>query len=100
MRSETSSIVTRRPRGIFTQPAIVRVGGRQAEELVVEPRHRAIVDHLAVAVAPGGVQHLAHLSLGDIAGHDTVEQSRGIAAAMWYLYSGDTSNSAAELRMA
>ena len=67
-------------RGVEVQPAEVRVGGGEAERLLAEARDGAVVDHLAGRVAPGGIEHLAHLGPGDVARDDAVKEPLGIRA--------------------
>src|SRR5436190_11195929 len=62
------------------KPAQRRVGRRHAKRLFVEHRDRAVVDLLAVGVAPGRVEHLTDFGLGHVSGDDVVEQPAGVAA--------------------
>ena len=65
---------------VHPQPARVRLGARQAVRPVVEAADRAVVDDLAVGVAPRRVQHLPDGALGDVARDHAVEQPRRVAA--------------------
>ena len=51
------------PDGVHRQPAEVRLGAREAERVLVEPADGAVVDDLAVRVAPRRVEHLADAAL-------------------------------------
>ena len=62
--SEISSIRDVEAVGVHGQPAQAGLGRRPAVHLLVQPRHRAVVDDLALAVAPVGVHDLADLHLG------------------------------------
>jgi len=57
------------------------VGGRRAEAVRVQPRHRPVVDDLALLVAPRCVDHPIHGHRRDVPGHDTVEERSGVEAA-------------------
>ena len=65
---------------VHVQPAQRRFGGGEAEAVLVEARHRAVVEQLAFVVAPAGVVHLSDGELGDVARHDPIEQPRGVGA--------------------
>ncbi len=62
------------------EPADVGLGARQSERAGVETADGAVVDDLAVYVAPGRVEHLAHGALGDVARDHAVEEARGVAS--------------------
>ena len=62
-RSEMSSTVTSRPAACCADPAQVRLRRGPAEPMLLQPRHRAVVEHAAVLVAPRRVDHLARLQL-------------------------------------
>ena len=49
--------------------------------MLAEQRDRAVVDHLARAIAPGRVQHLPDLQRADVARHDAIEQPHRVRAA-------------------
>ena len=57
--SEMSSICDVQPGGVLPEPAQARIGRRPPEHLLVQPRHRPVVDHLAALVAPRRVEDLA-----------------------------------------
>ena len=57
--SEMSSIVDVEAGGVLAEPAQARIGRGPAERLLPQPRHRPVVDDLAVLVAPGRVEDLA-----------------------------------------
>ncbi len=82
-RSALGDVLDRhlQPGGVAVQPAQVRVGSRQAVAVLAEPGDRAVVDLLAVPVAPRRVDHLADLALRDVAGHDPVQQADRVAPA-------------------
>ncbi len=66
------------PDGVLREPAQARVGRRPAINVFFQPRHRAVVDHFAVLVAPRRVNHLAHRNLSHVARDDAIDQSRCI----------------------
>ena len=57
--SEMSSISTSRPSGVLLEPAQARVGRRPAVDVLLQARDGAVVDDLAVLVAPGRVDDRA-----------------------------------------
>ena len=78
-------------------------GGRRPSTgsvVVVEPGDRAVVDDLALLVAPARVPDLPDGELGRVPDLDAVDQAGGVGALDAYLNSGDTSISAAWLRIA
>ena len=77
----------RRPRSSTSRPSALswsqrRFGSAEVmrKVVLVEPRDGAVVEHLAGAVAPGRVEHLADLRTRDVARHDAVEQARRVLA--------------------
>src|SRR2546427_3999238 len=60
------------------QPAQRRVGRRHAERLLAQHRDCAVVDLLALVVAPRRVEHLADFRFAHVARDDVIEQSGGI----------------------
>ena len=72
-------------RGVQQEPAVAGIGRGHAVLVVGEPRHGAVVQDLAVLVAPGRVQHLIDLQGGDVAGHDPVEEPAGVGPWTRYL---------------
>ena len=66
------------PDGVLGEPAQARVGRGPAINVFIEPRHRAVVDHFAVLVAPGRVNHLADRNLAQVARDDAIDQTRRI----------------------
>src|SRR5213082_3961685 len=63
-----------------SQPAQIGLGRREAILPLPEPADGAVVDRLALRVAPGRVQHLADLGRADVSRNQPVQQSRRIAA--------------------
>ncbi len=63
---------------VFEQPAQVGVGRRPPEAGVGQARHRAVVDHLAVVVAPRRVVDLPDGHLRGITRDDAVHEAAGI----------------------
>ena len=76
--SETSSIWTFMPRGVLPEPAQARIRGRPAERLLRQPRHRPVVDHLAVLVAPRRVVDLPDRHLRHVARDQPIHQPRRV----------------------
>ena len=66
------------PRGVHRQPAVLRVGGGPAQLVLGHPVDRAVVDDLAVLVAPRGVDDLADLEPRGVARHDPVGEAEGV----------------------
>ena len=60
------------------EPAVAGVGGGDPVGRVRQARHRAVVDDLALLVAPGRVVDLVDLELRDVARHHAVQQARGV----------------------
>ena len=76
--SDTSSTVTRSPEAFCRNQRRARIGRRPPEQVVVEPRHRAIVDDLTVFVAPRRVEHLADGHFRDVPGNQAIDQAGGV----------------------
>ena len=66
--------------GVHRQPAQRRFGGCHAEELRAEARDSAVVEELAVFVAPAGVGDDALFHLEHVARRDLVQKARGVRA--------------------
>jgi hypothetical protein len=79
--SETSSILHLEAARVFLEPAQVRIGRRHAKRSLVEACDGAVVEHLARAVAPWRVQHLADRGAHDIARDYAIQQPGGVPAA-------------------
>ena len=71
---------TSRPAAFCREPAQARIGRGPSEARLSQPRHRAVVDHLAVLVAPRRVEDLADRHLADVARDDAIDEPRGIGA--------------------
>src|SRR5262245_47923411 len=56
------------------KPAQVGLGGRPAIAVFLEPRDRAVIDHLALLVAPAAINHLSPGDLVDVARDDAVQK--------------------------
>ena len=65
---------------VHVQPAQLRLGGSEAVDLLVDARDRAVVQQLAVVVAPAGVVDLPDLQLVDVARGQAVQQARCVTA--------------------
>ena len=63
---------------VHRQPAQRRLGRGHAEALLGQARDGAVVEHLALVVAPAGVVDLPHRHLEHVAGRDPVQQARGV----------------------
>ncbi len=70
------------------EPAAAGIGRGDAEMVGVQSRHGAVVDDLAVGVAPGGVIDLADFLFGDIAGDDPIDEAGGVGAGDLILEQG------------
>ena len=66
---------------VLREPAQARIGRGPAERVLRQPRHRAVVDHLAVLVAPGRVVDLPDRELGRVARDHAIDQPDRVAAA-------------------
>ena len=100
-RSVTSSICDVEAVRVQAQPAQLRIGRRPAPRRLVEAGDGAVVDDLAVLVAPGRVEHLADGDSAGVAGDRRGRRgaSRRVRVTR-YLKSGETSISAAASRIA
>ncbi|ODA65903.1 hypothetical protein A7A08_03216 [Methyloligella halotolerans] len=58
--------------------AEIIVAAHDPEVVLAEPEHGAVVDHAAMVVAEGGVDHLALAQLADVAGGDQMHQLFGV----------------------
>ena len=99
--SEMSSMPTSQAGGVLPEPAQARIGRGPAERLLRQPRHRPVVDDLAVLVAPRRVEDLADAPSSTTS--RVIRRSTRRAASgpvIRYLKSGETSISAAALRIA
>src|SRR5262249_13530809 len=63
---------------VLAEPPKVRVGRGPAVGVLLEPRHRAVVDDLAALVAPRRVDDLTDLDLSRVARDDAVDEARGV----------------------
>ena len=63
---------------VLPEPAQARIRRRPAERLLRQPRHRPVVDHLAVLVAPRRVEHLADGHLRHVARDQPIDQARRV----------------------
>ena len=61
-------------RRVHPEPPFGWVGGGDPVGVLGQPGDRAVVDHLAVLVAPRRVEDLVDLEPGDVSGHHAVEQ--------------------------
>ena len=73
-------MVTSRPRAFWRSQRQLRVGGGPAELLLVDAMDRAVVDDLAVLVAPGRVEDLPDLELRRVAGDHAVDEADRVRA--------------------
>ena len=78
--SEMSSISHVEAGGVLSEPAQAGIGGSPAINIFFQPRHRAIVDHFALLVAPRRVNNLAHRNLAHVARDDAVDQTGRISS--------------------
>ena len=60
---------------VHAEPAFARIGGGDPVGVLGQPSDRAVVDHLAVLVAPRRVEDLVDLEPRDVSGHHAVEQA-------------------------
>ena len=65
---------------VLPEPPQARIGRRPPVRLLPEPRHGAIVDHLAVLVAPRRVIDLAHRHLLHVARDHSVDETRRVGS--------------------
>ena len=79
--SEMSSIAHVETDGVLREPAQVRIGGGPAVRVLRQPRHRPVVDHLAVLVAPRRVVDLPDGELRRVARDDAIDEPGRVAAA-------------------
>ena len=77
--SEMSSICDVEPGCVLAEPAQARIRGRPAEGLLAQSRHRAVVDHFAVLVAPRRVEHLPDRHPRDVSGDDPIDELGRVA---------------------
>ena len=64
--------------GVLREPAQAGIGRGPAERVLGQPRHRSVVDHLAVLVAPRRVVDLADGELRRVARDDAIDQRLGV----------------------
>ena len=65
---------------VLAEPAQAGVGGGPAIDVFFEARDRAVVDDLALFVAPAAINHLAHFDFVDVASDDAVHQAGRVFA--------------------
>ena len=65
---------------VLPEPAQAGVGGGPAIVVFFQPRDRAVVDDLALLVAPAAINHLSDFHFVDVAGDDAVHQLGGVLA--------------------
>src|SRR5215210_57589 len=68
------------PGRVLPEPAEAWIGGSPAEPRLSQPRHRPVVDHAAVLVAPRCVEDLADSHLADVASDHPVDEARRAGA--------------------
>src|SRR5208282_3417569 len=68
-----------KPDCILPEPTQVGVSRSPAIAVIFQPCDGAVVDDLALFVAPAAVDHLIDGDLVDVAGDDAVDKARGIA---------------------
>src|SRR5258708_5712495 len=61
------------------KPAEVGLGGGPAISVLVQPRDGAVIDNLALLVAPAAIDHLALGDLRDVSRDDSIDQLGGVA---------------------
>ena len=66
---------------VLPEPAEARIGGGPAILLLAQPRHRPVIDDLAVLVAPRRVTDLADRHALDVAGDDAIDEPRRVRSA-------------------
>src|SRR5215470_12793501 len=65
-----------KPQTILVKPTHARISGRPAVAIFGEPRNRAVIDHLALLVAPAAVNDLADGNFIDVTRDHTVDEFR------------------------
>ena len=73
--------IHRHAQGVLAKPAQAGVGGGPAIKIFRQAGDGAIVNHLALLIAPAAVDHLADLHFVDIARDHAIDQTGGIFAA-------------------
>ena len=66
--------------GVLPEPAQVGIGRGPAITILFQPGDGAVVNDLAVFIAPAAVDHLIDRDLVDVARDDAIDEARGIAA--------------------
>ena len=66
--------------GVHQEPAVAGVRGRDAVSVLREARHGAVVEDLALLVAPGRVVGPVDRELGHVPRHHAVEEPEGVGA--------------------
>ena len=66
---------------VLIQPAIRRLSRRDAKVRVVQPPDRAVVEDLALLVAPAAIAHLPDFQAGNVPHHDTRKKRRRVRTA-------------------
>ena len=67
-------------KGVLPEPAQAGIGGGPAVVVFAEARDGAVVNDLAVGIAPAAVNDLIDGHLVDVAGDDTIDEFAGVAA--------------------
>ena len=65
-------------RCVLGEPAQVRIGRGPAEHLIGHARHRPVVDHLAVFIAPRRVEDLADAHARGVARDDAIDEAHRV----------------------
>ncbi len=65
---------------VLAEPAQAGIGCRPAIDIFFETRDGAVIDDLALFIAPATINNLAHFDLVDVASDDAVHQSGRIFA--------------------
>ena len=65
---------------VLPEPAQARIGGSPAIDVLFQARDRAVVDDLALFIAPAAIDHLPDFDLVDVARDHAVHQARRVLA--------------------
>ena len=85
---------------VHVEPAQGRLGGGETEALLAEAGHGAVVEQLALVVAPARVVDLPDGELGDVAREIRSSRRAASGPSIRYFMSGETSIRAAASRIA
>ena len=66
--------------GVLAKPAQIRIGCRPAIAVLLQPGDGAVVDDLAVFIAPAAVDHLVDRDFVDVARDHAIHEAGCIAA--------------------